>query len=147
MVPNQLGSPRQIVHRIFRLSRGTGCGHPEIQGPNSLGTICPRGTNFLGPFVHGDQICWGLFVQGDQFHGDCLSKGKGSQGVEVRGSNRFGTKCVAAGKTNDANLANNGQTIAIILEYNYIRINIKDKQERCYNNFSSEDKRKWHRYR
>ena len=36
----------------------------EIRGPNWLGTIC-----LGGPFVQGDQICWGLFVQGDRFYG------------------------------------------------------------------------------
>ena len=49
-----------------------------------------------GPFVQGDQIWWGQFVQGDQLYGDILSRGTGSGGPEVWGSNWFGTKCVAA---------------------------------------------------
>ena len=48
---------------------------PEVRGPNWLATICPWGTNFGGPFVHGDRICWGSFVHGDQFFGDHLSMG------------------------------------------------------------------------
>ena len=95
MVPNQFGPPGQMVPRIFRLSMGTGCGDPEKGGPNWLGTICPGGPNFLGPFVHGDRILWGPFVQGDQFYGDRLSRGTGSQRLEVRGSNGFETKCIA----------------------------------------------------
>ena len=51
------------------------------RGIKFLGTICP----------------WGPFVQGDQFHGDHLSRGKGSGGPEVQESNGLGTKCVAAG--------------------------------------------------
>ena len=35
-------------------------------------------------------------MQGDQFYGDRLSSGTVSPGPEVRGSNGFGTKCVAA---------------------------------------------------
>ena len=85
-----------MVPRIFRLCRGTGCGDPEIQGLNWLGTICPGGPNFGGPFVHGDRGGWGPFVQGNQFYGDRLSRGTGSRGPEVRGSNGFGTKCVTA---------------------------------------------------
>ena len=54
-------------------------------GTKLVGTTCPRGPNFGGPFVHGDQIGW-----------DHLSRGTGSGGPEVRGSNGFGTKCVAA---------------------------------------------------
>ena len=56
MVPKQFGPPGQMVPRIFCLSRGTGCDDLEIWGPNWLGTICPGGPNFWGPFVHGDQI-------------------------------------------------------------------------------------------
>ena len=59
MVPNQFGPPKQMVSRIFRLSRGIGCGDP----------------NFWGPIVHEDQICCGPFVQGDQFYGDNLFRG------------------------------------------------------------------------
>ena len=44
-----------------------------------------------GPFVYGDRIWWGRFVQGDR-----LSRVSGSGGPEIRGSNGFGTKCVAA---------------------------------------------------
>ena len=42
-----------------------------------------------GPFVHGDQIWWGPFVQVDRFYGDRLSRGKGSGGPEVPVSNGF----------------------------------------------------------
>ena len=70
IVHNQFGPSRQMVPRIFRLSRGTGCGDPEIRGPNWLGTIFP----------------------GEQIFRDHLSIG-----TEVQGSNGFGTKCVAAG--------------------------------------------------
>ena len=65
-----------MVPRIFRLSRRAGCGDLEKQGLNWLGTICPWGSNFGGPFVPEDQICWGLFVQGDHFYGDLLSRGQ-----------------------------------------------------------------------
>ena len=85
-----------MVPRIFHLSRGAGCRNPIIRGPNWLGTICPGGPNFWGPFVHGDRICWGPFVQGDQFYGDRLSRGTGSWGPEVRGSNGLRTKCIEA---------------------------------------------------
>ena len=90
--------PRQMVHRIFRLSRGTGCGDQEIQGLNLLGTIWPRGPNFWGPFFHGNRICWGPFVQRDQFYRDRWSRETVRQGLEVRGSNGFRTKCIAAGE-------------------------------------------------
>ena len=54
-----------------------------------------------GPFVQvdhilGDRIRWGPLVQGDQFYEDHLSRGTESGGPEVRGSNGFRTKCVAA---------------------------------------------------
>ena len=62
MVPNQFGPHGQMVPRIFRLSRGTGCGDPKIWGLNWLGTICPGVPTFWGPFVHGDRIGWGPFV-------------------------------------------------------------------------------------
>ena len=99
MVPNQFGPPGQMVPRIFCLSRGTGCGDPELRGPNWLGTICPGGPHFWGPFVQGDQIGWAPFFQGDRFYGDFLSRGTGSGEPEVWGSNGFGTKCVAVKKT------------------------------------------------
>ena len=41
-------------------------------GPNWLETICSWGPNFLGPFVHGERIGWGQFVQRDQLIGDQL---------------------------------------------------------------------------
>ena len=78
MVPNQFGSPGQMVPRIFHLSRGTGCGDPQIWRPNWLGTICTGGPTFWEPFLHGDRIWWGLLV---------------------RGSNGFGTKCIAAARS------------------------------------------------
>ena len=55
-----------------------------------------RGTKFFGTICPWDRICWGPFVQGDQFYGDCLSRGTGSWGPEVRGPNGFETKWVAA---------------------------------------------------
>ena len=74
MVPNQFGSPGQMVPRIFCLSKGQA----------------------VIIWKYGDQIGWGPFVQGDQIFGDHLSRGTGSGGPEVWGSNGFGTKCVAA---------------------------------------------------
>ena len=56
MVPNQFGPPGQMVPKILFLSRGTGYDALQIWGPNWLGTICPGGPNFWGPFVQGDQI-------------------------------------------------------------------------------------------
>ena len=54
---------------------------------------CPGGRKFGGAFVHENQIWLGPFVQEDQFYGDCLSRGRtGSGGLEVQGSNEFGTK-------------------------------------------------------
>ena len=44
-VPNQFGPHGQMVPKTFRFSRGTGCGDPEIQGLNWLGTICSGGLN------------------------------------------------------------------------------------------------------
>ena len=116
MVPSQFGPHGQMVPKnsvpldkwsptnlvpldkwSLEYSVCLGCGDLEIRGPNWLGTICPGGPNFGGPFVHGDRIWWGpWFVQGDRFYGDLLSRGTGSGGLEVRGSNLFGTKCVAA---------------------------------------------------
>ena len=52
--PQKFGPHGQMVPRIFRLFSGTGCGDPEIQGLNWLGTICPGGPNFGGPFVQGE---------------------------------------------------------------------------------------------
>ena len=99
MVPNQFGPPGQMVPGIFCLSRGTACDDLDIWGPNWLGTICPGGPHFWGPFVQGDQIfgtiCPGgqkLIVQGDQFFSDHLSMGTESGGPEVWGSIGFGTK-------------------------------------------------------
>ena len=54
---------------------GQACGSRNT-GTKFLGTICPDGPNIWGSFVQGDRICWG---------------------PEVRGSNGYGTKCVAAG--------------------------------------------------
>ena len=85
MVPKELGPPGDMVPRMFRLSRGTGgCGNRGSKlvgdylskGTKLLGTICPWGLNLMRPFV-----------QGVQFYGDCLSRGTGSEGPEVRGSN------------------------------------------------------------
>ena len=60
-------------------------------GPNWLGT------KLLGTKLVGDQILGDHFSMGTKFDGDrCWSRGTGSGGPEVRGSNRFRTKCVAA---------------------------------------------------
>ena len=48
--------------------------------------------NTYGPRTFGSP----QLVQGDQFNGDRFSRGTGSGGPEVQGSNGFGTKCVAA---------------------------------------------------
>ena len=88
--PKKFDSSGQMVPKIIHLSRGTGCRDLEIGGLNLLGTIWSEGPNFLGPFVHGDQIWWGPSVQRDQFYG------AGSGVIEIQGSNGFGTKCVTA---------------------------------------------------
>ena len=75
MVSNQFGPSGQMVPRIFFLSRGTGCGDPEIRGPNWLGAICLGVPNVWGPFV----------VKGDR-----------KWGTGSRASNGFRTKCVVA---------------------------------------------------
>ena len=49
-----------------------------------VGDQLSRGAKFLGPFV-----------QGGQSYGNRLSRRTGSGGPEVRGSNWFGTKCIA----------------------------------------------------
>ena len=115
LVPMDKWSPKfglhgQMVPRIFRLSKGDRLwgsknmgtklvGDHLSRGIEIFGIICLWGSKFLELFVYGDQnfgdrIWWGLFVQGDQY-GDHLSKGTGSGVPEVRGSNGFGTKCVA----------------------------------------------------
>ena len=58
---------------------------PFLQADKIFGTFCPWGLNLLGSFV-----------QGDRFYGDGLSRGTGSEGLKVHGSNGFETKCVAA---------------------------------------------------
>ena len=49
--------------------------------------------DFGGPFVPGDQIRWGPSVQWDQIMGDSLSRETRSGGLEIWGTNGFGTKC------------------------------------------------------
>ena len=99
MVPNQFGPPWQMVPNQFgpHISRSSQPVPLDKQnkteflgtifqgGTNWLGTICPWGPNFGGPFVHGDRIGWGLFVQRDQSIWD-----------QLWGPNVFGTKCVTA---------------------------------------------------
>ena len=63
---------------------------------NELANMNASGSHFSCSLGIGDRIWWGPFVQGDQFNGDRLSRGTASGGPEVRGSNGFGTKCVAA---------------------------------------------------
>ena len=74
--PQKFGPSGQMVPRTFFLSRGTGCGDPEIRGPNWLGTICLGLPNVWGPFVYGDRISWGSFVKGDR------KWGTGSPGIK-----------------------------------------------------------------
>ena len=88
MVPNQFGPHGQMVPRIFLSSRGTGCGDPEIRGPNWLGTTCPVGPNSWGPFVQGDQILGDHLSRGTKFVGDCLTRGT----IWVGGHLSMGTK-------------------------------------------------------
>ena len=70
-VPNQFGPPGEMIPRIFHLSRGTGCGDPEIgglldQGNLILGDHCPWGPNLIRTICPGGSIlCW-FFVQGDR---------------------------------------------------------------------------------
>ena len=45
--PTYLGPTRQMVPFVQRERLWD----PEIQGPNWLGTICPGGPDFWGPFV------------------------------------------------------------------------------------------------
>ena len=70
---------------IRKYGNRIGCGL-FVQGDQILGDHLSMGTEFVGDH----------FLQGDRFYGDCLSMGTGSRGPEVRGSNGFGTKCVAA---------------------------------------------------
>ena len=72
--PQKFGPHRQMVPNQF--------GPPEQIQEDQIS---------WGPFVYGDRIWWGRFVQGDR-----LSRVSGSGGPEIRGSNGFGTKCVAA---------------------------------------------------
>ena len=82
----------QMVPRIFRLSRGTGCGDPEIRGPNWLGTICPGGPNSWGPFVQGDQIFGDHLSMGTEFDGDHLSRGINLMGIVCLGGQEVGDR-------------------------------------------------------
>ena len=52
----QFGPPGQMVLRIFRLTRGKGCGHPGIRGPNWLGTFCSVFITFLSTDEFGDFV-------------------------------------------------------------------------------------------
>ena len=63
---------------------------------NELANMNASGSHFSCSLGIGNRIWWGPFFQGDQFYGDRLSRGTRSGGLEVRGSNGFGTKCVAA---------------------------------------------------
>ena len=66
MVPNQFGSPGQIVARIFYFSRGQAVGirkygdligwGPFVLGDQYFGTICPWGTNLMGTVCQGGSI-------------------------------------------------------------------------------------------
>ena len=92
MVPNQFGPHGQMVPRIFLSSRGTGCGDPEIRGPNWLGTICPGGPNSWGPFVQGDQILGDHLSMGTEFDGDHLSRGINLMGIVCPGGQEVGAR-------------------------------------------------------
>ena len=97
MVPNQFGPPRQMVFRIFRLSKETGCGVQEIRdqigwgpfvqrtkfsgticpwGPIMIGTVCPGGPNWMGTICPWGPNLWGPFVHGDR------KWGTGSPGIK-----------------------------------------------------------------
>ena len=52
-----------------------------------------------------------MFVQGDQFYGDHLSRGTGSGGLKVRESNGFGTKLCTS-------VINKTFTVVLILQPN-----------------------------
>ena len=65
-------------------------------GTELVGDHLARGIKFWGTICLWGRIFWGRFVQGDQFYGDGLSRGTGSRGQEVQGSNGFGTICVTA---------------------------------------------------
>ena len=54
------------------------------------------GSRNTGTEMVGDHLSKGTEFVGGQFYGDRLSRGTGSRGPEIRGSNGFGTKCVAA---------------------------------------------------
>ena len=81
--PHKIDPPGQMVHNQFGpcisgSPQPVTLDKPKILGticpgaPNWLGTICSWGTNIWGPSVHGDRICWELFVQRDQSIGDQL---------------------------------------------------------------------------
>ena len=116
MVPNQFGSSGQMVLGIIRFSGGHAVGMRKYG--NKIG---------WGPFVEGDQIFGDHLSMGTEFYGDCLSRGinfmgivcpgKGSRGPEVRGSNGFGTKCVAAYKS----------TLSSFLNFSRIELKVKFK--------------------
>ena len=65
-----------MVPRIFRLSRGTGCGNPEIWGPNGLGGVgdhLSRGTKCDGDRLSRGTKFWGTIYPGGPEVGDWKS--------------------------------------------------------------------------
>ena len=57
-----------------------------------MGTICSKGTKYLGTI-----FSWGLNLMGTVCPGgSILSRGTGSGGPEVQGSNGFKANCIAA---------------------------------------------------
>ena len=80
MVPNQFSPHKQMVPRIFRLSRGQA----------------------VGIWKYGDQIGWGPFVQEDQILGDHLSLGTELDGDHLsRRINFMGIVCPVGQEVGD----------------------------------------------
>ena len=111
-VPKKFGPPGQMVPNQFGPYISKSSQLVPLDKQNILGTICPGGPNWLGPFVHGDRIFWDHLSMGTELVGDCLSReteffgticpwgqevgGPEVGGPEVRGSNGFGIKCITA---------------------------------------------------
>jgi hypothetical protein len=95
-VPNQFGPHGQMFHKdLVPMDKWSPSNLVSLDKWSLEYSICPGG-QAVGIRKYGDRIGWGPFVQEDQFYGDRLSTGTGSRGLKVRGSNGFGTKCIAA---------------------------------------------------
>ena len=62
------------------------------RGTKLLGTICPGGPNFGGPFVQGDQIFGNHLSMGTEFEGDRLSRGINFMGIVCPGGQEVGDR-------------------------------------------------------